>query len=96
MLKQYMIENGGDVILQECENAANQNVGLTDSQKTRCVNFIANYGVLLFGLTPLTHQYKLLAYAAIDLIPALKSKSQSPIVSFQRLKTISVESLIEL
>lgn len=34
----------------------------------------------LYGLNPLTHEYKLLAIASIDLINGLKSKTGSPTV----------------
>lgn len=88
MLKQFIEENGGKDLLLECEEETNNNdekeldvIGLTDSHKSKLVNLIADYGVSVFGLSPLPHEYRLLAVAAIDLVPGLKSKSGSPIVS---------------
>lgn len=87
MLKQFIEENGGKDLLLECEEEKTNNdekepnvIGLTDSHKTKLVNLIADYGVTVFGLSPLPHEYRLLAVAAVDLIPGLKSMSDSPIV----------------
>lgn len=65
MIKQHMIQNGGDKLLLECENAAKENIELTDAQKTKCVNLIADYGVSLYGHSPNSHEYRLLALAAV-------------------------------
>lgn len=76
-----MVENYGSDLLNTCEKAARNNLALTDGQKTKCVNCIVDYGISLFGLNPLPAQYQLLAIAAIDLIPGLKSKFGKPTVS---------------
>lgn len=78
MLKQDILEKEGGMLLSNCTN---NNIELTDTQKCKCVNFVVDFGVLLFGLNPQTHQYKNLAIAAVDLMPALKSSSGSPTVS---------------
>lgn len=78
MLKQYIIEKGGGMLLSQCTN---KNIELTDSQKCNCVNFVVDFGISLFGLNPQTYQYKNLAIAAVDLMPPLKSSSGSPTVS---------------
>lgn len=80
MLKQYFLEKGAKKLFLECEAAGKNGIDLSDTQKRDCVNVIADYGVSVFGLSPERHQYRLLAFAAIDLFEALKSKSESPIV----------------
>lgn len=92
MLKQYIEEKCGKDVLLEYEANPNNNddkesqkearnvKDLSDSYKTKLVNLIADYGIAVFGLNPLPHQYRILATAAVDLIPGLRSKSGSPIV----------------
>lgn len=77
MLKQYIIENGGSTLLSD---VMKKNRELPDAVKCRCVNFVADFGVSIFGLSPETHQYKNLALAAVDLMPMLESTSGSSIV----------------
>lgn len=81
-MKQYFIQRGFQKLLDDCDSAEKQSIDLKDGQRCECVNAIVDYGVSVFGLRPETHQYRLLALAAIDLIPALKSKSGSPLVRF--------------
>lgn len=82
MLKQYFLEKeGGQRLLFDCQSAHKNDTDLTDSQKTQCVNILVDYGISVFGLNPLPHQYRLLALAAVDLIEGLKSKSGLPTVS---------------
>lgn len=82
MLKEYFAEKEVTKrLLYDCQYAAKEGFDLTDSQKCQCVNVVADYGVTLFGLNPLQHQYRLLALVAIELIDGLKSKSGLPTVS---------------
>lgn len=89
-----MIENNGIDLLKISEEAAKNNVDLTDGQKTKYVNLIADYGISLFGLNPLPVQYQLLAIATIDLIPGLKSKFGSPTVSLACCSGIYINGII--
>lgn len=80
MLKQHFLVKHEKQLLIDCASAAEAGFDLTDAQKCQCVNIVADYGISLFGMNPLPHQYRLLAIAAIDLIPGLKSKSGLPTV----------------
>lgn len=66
--------------MTDCQSASKNGVHLTDTQKTKCVNIIVDYGISVFGLNPQPQQYELLAFAAVDLVNGLKSNSGSPIV----------------
>lgn len=92
MLKDFFIEKNAQVLLNQCDTASKNGMNLTDHQKTACVSLIADYGISIFGLNPLPQQYDLLAFAAIDLIKGLKSKSGSPIVRIRI--NILIEQLI--
>lgn len=80
MLKDFFYQKNKEILLNECQTASLNGMQLTDAQKTMCVNIIVDYGITLFGMNPLPSQYELLAFAAVDLVVGLKSKSGSPIV----------------
>lgn len=81
MLKQYFIEKENEKLLAECVSAAEAKVDLTDAQKCQCVNLVADFGVSVFGLNPLSNQYQMLAIAAVELINGLRSKTGEPTVT---------------
>lgn len=73
MLEQYFIENDKKKLISECKSTTEMGFDLTQSQKVECVNTVADYGIKVFGLNPLPHQYKMLALAAIGFIHGLIS-----------------------
>lgn len=80
MLKDYFTETDRNSVLNDCEKSTIFGDELSDAQKCKCVNIIAEYAVNMFGFEIQTHQIKQLAHAAVSLIRGLKSKSGEPIV----------------
>lgn len=80
-LKDYFQEKNRNGLLIDCKNATKLGNELSDDQKCKCVNVVADYAIDIFGINIQTDRIKQLAYAAVTLIDGLKSKTGDPIVS---------------
>lgn len=81
MLKVYFEEKNQRQLLAAFEEATQFGNELTDNQKTKCVNVIADYAVETFGIDLSLSQMKQVAFAAVALIEGLRSKTDNQIVS---------------
>lgn len=81
MLEAYFEKKNQNELLIDCVNISKLGSELSDVQKCKCVNVIADYAIDVFSINITLYQIKQVAFAAVDLIEGLKSKTDEAIVS---------------